>query len=270
MSSYLLGAETAEEGRAMSHKPAPQSAITCVYETKLAELLCNVSVTWCKTSTEHSLSIALDRPSKENHYTCKIDLKNCQYWGKKGLKSFEIEGKHADVYWDFRQVKFSNNPEPRSDYYVALVCDQEIVLLLGDLKDDAYKRTRSKPCLEEATLLRKKENVYGKRLFCTKAMLNEGEKEHDIVIENSISGLGEPEMWISIEGMVMIRIMNLNWRFRGNETIVVNNVPLQIFWDVHDWLFNNSDSSSGSCHGLFIFKPSTIEFYHFLYAWKIE
>lgn len=79
----------------------------------------------------------------------------------------------------------------------------------------------------------------GKGFFCTRAMLNAGKKEHDIVIENSLSGPGDPEMWISVEGAVVIRVLNLNWRFRGNETGMANNVPLQIFWDVvvhHPWI----------------------------------
>ena len=289
-------------GQAKQHKPAPyESAITFVYQAKLAELLCNVSLTWCKRLTTHDLIITVDNPSKENHYTCKIDLKNTQCWGKKGLKSFDIEGTRVDIFWDFRQVKFSSSPEPCSNYYVALVHDEEAVLLLGDLKNDAYKRTRSRPCLDEATLLHKKENVCGKKLFCTKAMLNAGKEEHDIVIENSLSGPGDPEMWISVKGTVVIRIMNLNWRFRGNETVMLKNEPLEIFWDVHDWLF----SSPGSGHGLFIFKlgtldskdadsdsrncsevchngtkhdnvdspngtSSTTEFCHFLYAWRID
>ncbi|KAF4362364.1 hypothetical protein F8388_008248 [Cannabis sativa] len=294
------------------HKSTPQSATTFVYQAKLAKILCNVCLTWCKRVTNHDLTIKIDKPSKENHYTCKIDLTNTQCWGKKGLKSFDIvEGTRVDIFWDFRQAKFStsssssSSPEPCSDYYVALVHDNEAVLLLGDLKNDAYKRTRSRPCLDEATLLHKKENVCGKRLFCTKAMLKYGDKirgEHDIVIENSLSGPGDPEMWISVEGTVVIRVMNLNWRFRGNETIMVNSVPLEIFWDVHDWLFSSPKTGHGI--GLFIFKlgtleeeanpnvitdfdsryfccngskhdhvdspKSTSEFCHFLYAWKVE
>jgi kinesin family protein C2/C3 len=170
-------------------------------------------------------------------------------------------------------------------------------LLIGDLVNDAYIRTKSKPSSEEATLLCKKENVHGKKLFCTRAMLEEGKPEHDVVIETSLSGPDDPEMWISIDGMLASRIMNLNWKFRGNEIVMVNNLPVQIFWDVHDWLFNDL----GTGPGLFIFKPGCLEhssnsnskecieinedsnkydsiednlstngFFHFLYAWRID
>ncbi|CAL0315933.1 unnamed protein product [Lupinus luteus] len=273
-----------------------QHAIIFVYETKVGELNRSIIVTWCKSTTEHSLSMSVEKIcSEENKHTCKIDLESGQSWGKKGLKSFEIDGARVDIFWDFRHAIFSTSPEPSSCYYVALVCKKELLLLLGDLTKDAYKRTRSKPCAEDVTLLCKKENVYGKKVFCTRAMLEEGKRENDIVIETSLCGPDDPEMWISIDGMLASRIMNLNWRFRGNEIVMMNNLPVQIFWDVHDWLFNEI----GSGPGLFIFKPDFFEansnpnsrecpekkedrskdelaeespfsrgFCHFLYAWR--
>ncbi|XP_021905980.1 uncharacterized protein LOC110820709 [Carica papaya] len=273
-----------------------QSSVAFIYQAKIAELLRNVTATWSKNLINHSFSITVENmKDDQNHYTCKIDLKAWQFWGKKGLKNLEVDGRRVDVFWDFRQAKFSSSPDPCSDYYVALVCEEEVVLLLGDLKNDALKRTRKKPSPAEATLLYKKEHVYGKKLFYTRAVLDESQKEHDVVIESSLSGPDDPEMWITVDGTMEIRIMNLNWRFRGNETITVNDVPVQILWDVHDWLFN----SSGSSHGLFVFQPgpldsepnkhknysnnntinekkskdlsqSALECYHILYAWKIE
>ena len=278
-------------------KETLQNSVTLVYQTKLGDSFRSIVVTWCKNPIEHSLSMSVEKPSDDNKFTCKIDLASGQSWGKKGLKSFEIEGARVDIFWDFRHAKFSIDPQPCSGYYVALVYKKEVLLLLGDLVNDAYTRTKSKPSLEEATLLCKKENVHGKKLFCTRAMLEEGKPEHDVVIETSLVGPDDPEMWISIDGMLASRIMNLNWKFRGNEIVMVNNLPVQIFWDVHDWLF----SDLGSGPALFIFKPgflettsdsnsreyternddnsqydllennpSTTSFYHFLYAWKID
>lgn len=280
-------------------KDALQDYVTFIYQTKIASLFRSVVVTWCKNPIEHSLSMSVENPCEQNKYTCKIDLESGQSWGKKGLKSFEIEGARLDIFWDFRHAKFSTNPQPCSGYYVALVYKKEVLLLLGDLDKDAYIRTKSKPSTEEATLLCKKESVHGKKLFCTRAMLEEGKPEHDVVIETSLSGPDDPEMWISIDGMLASRIMNLNWKFRGNEIVMVNNLPVQIFWDVHDWLFNNDNLGSGPA--LFIFKPgflestgdpnskectkrsedsdrhdlieenpSTKSFFHFLYAWRTD
>ncbi|KAJ6753313.1 KINESIN-LIKE PROTEIN (DUF868) [Salix purpurea] len=284
MFAHLPGAEptnnpkpssTEKETEEQTTNKSPQISVTYIYTVELAELCSNVTVTWSKNVLNCSLSISVENPLDENHYTCKIDIKTWQFWGKKGLKSFEVDGKRVDVYWDFRQAKFSNNAEPLSDYYVALVYNEEVVLLLGDMKMDALKRTKRRPSLTEPILLCKKENVYGKRSFCAKAMFQKDKTEHDLVIEYSLSGLGDPEMGIAVDGF-----------------------EVQIFWDVHDWLFSGSSTS----HGLFILKPaaqeggddkvgdgrhcrgndggmydspkerssSTPEFFHVINAWKYE
>ncbi|KAK7386022.1 hypothetical protein VNO78_32071 [Psophocarpus tetragonolobus] len=238
---------------------APQNSVTFVYQTKVAESLRNVTVSWCKDLTDHFLSMSVENTLEENKYTCKIDLESGQSWGKKGLKSFDIQGARVDIYWDLRRAKFSaTSPQPCSGYYVALVYKKEVLLLLGDLKNDAYERTKSSPSLEEATLLCKRDNVYGNKLFCTRAILEDGKTEHDVVIETSLFGPDDPEMWISIDGMLVSRIMNLHWRFRGNEIVMVNNMPVQIFWDVHDWLFTNQDNLE-SGPAFFVFKPVFLE-----------
>lgn len=270
------------------------NSVTFVYQAKVAEKLRCVTVSWCKNPTDHFLSMGVENTLETNKYTCKIDLESGQSWGKKGLRSFEIAGARVDIFWDLRHAKFSaSSPQPSSGYYVALVLKKEVLLLLGDLEKDAYDRTKSKPSPEEATLLCKRDNVYGKKLFCTRAILEDGKTEHDVVIETSLSGPDDPEMWINIDGMLASRIMNLHWRFRGNEIVMVNNLPVQIFWDVHDWLFTDE---VGSGPGFFIFKPgfwetcsdsngkefsersgvsskqeenpSTKGYCHFLYAWR--
>ncbi|GKV37466.1 hypothetical protein SLEP1_g45493 [Rubroshorea leprosula] len=235
---------------------AAQSSVTFIYQANIADMSRKVTLSWFKNPTNHYFNFIVENPSDEkNPYTCKIDLKTWQFWGKKGLKNINIEGRLVEVYWDIRQAKFSTSPEPSSDYYVAIVAGEEVAVLLGDLKEEAYKRTKKRPPSIEPTLRCKKEHVQGKRLFCTRTALAEGEKEHDIMIENSLSGHDDPEMWISIDGTVAIRVMNLHWRFRGNETVLVSNTPIEIFWDVHDWLY--SSAGDGPTHGLFIFKPST-------------
>ncbi|CAN6707905.1 unnamed protein product [Malus baccata var. baccata] len=204
-----------------------------------------VTIIWCKNLMNHSLSIRIDSLDGGFHYTCKIDLKPWNFWSKKGYKSFEVEGNQGEVCWDLRSAKFGGGPEPCSDFYVALVCDEEIVLLLGDMKKKAYKRTKSRPALVEALLYHKKR----------KLKFDENIKEHDIVVASSTSGSIDPEMWISMDGFVLIHVKNLQWKFRGNQTVMVNMQPVQVFWDVHDWLF----SSPGTGHGLFIFKPGPPE-----------
>jgi hypothetical protein len=251
--SYNLSEKTTEE-------PVPskvaQSTVTCFYQTNVAGFWRNVTILWCKNLMNHSLHITVDSVGGESQFSCKIDVKPWNFWSRKGYKTFEVEGNQVEVYWDLRCPKFTGSPEPISDYYVALVSDEEVVLLLGDYKKKAYKRTKSRPALVDARLLVKKENVFAKKSFTTKAKFDEMRKENEIVIDSLTgSNTNDPEMWISIDGIVLLHVKNLQWKFRGNQTVMVDKQPVQVFWDVHDWLF----SGSGAGPGLFIFKPGPVE-----------
>lgn len=234
-----------------------QSTVSCIYKTHIAGFWRNVTVLWCKNLTNHTLTISIDSVETDSHHSCKIDLKPWQFWCKKGDKTFEVDGDQVEIYWDLRSAKFfSSGPEPCSDFYVALVSEDEVVLLLGDYKKKAYKKTKSRPALVEALMFYKKENVFNKRSFSTRAKFDQKEsEEHEIVVESSTAGPRDPEMWISIDGIVLIHIRNLQWKFRGNQTVLMNKLPVQVFWDVHAWLF----CPAGSSHGLFIFKPGPLE-----------
>lgn len=281
--------EEKQTEEAATNKPW-QNFVTCLYRVNVAHLCRFVTATWSKNLASHSLCIAVENFDDEEPYTCKIDLKTWQFWGKKGLKSFKVDEQRVDVFWDFRSAKFSSSPEPCSDYYVALVSNAEVFLVLGDQKTDALKRTKCRPSLGDAPLLHKKENVFGKKSFCARTMLGKGKKEHHIFIETSLSGDFDPEMWIGVDGIELIRVNNLHWRFRGNENIIVDDVPIQIFWDVHDWLYNGPDSGPGMfifMRGLLEMEPNklqngancdlsswelpvSMDLCHFVYAWKGE
>ncbi|KAJ7964661.1 DUF868 family protein [Quillaja saponaria] len=233
-----------------------QSTVICVYQANIAGYWRNVTVSWCRNLMHHSLHVSIESVGGEANYTCKIDVKPWNFWSKKGYKTIEVDGNQMEVYWDLRSAKFSGSPEPSSDYYVALVSDEEVVLLLGDYKKKAYKRTKSRPAFIDAVQYYKKENVFAKKSFSTRAKFDD-RRESDIVVESSTSGPKDPEMWISIDGIVLIHVKNLQWKFRGNQTVRVNKLPVQVLWDVHDWLFSSSGTGTG--HGLFIFKPGPSE-----------
>ncbi|KAG6388527.1 hypothetical protein SASPL_149955 [Salvia splendens] len=283
-----------------------QTSVTSIYQTHIAGYWRNVTVTWGKNAMNYSLGITVDSVDQNNIvYTCKIDIKPWHFWAKKGYKCLEVDGSQLEAYWDLKSAKFLGSPEPVSDYYVALVADNEVVLLLGDNKKKAYKRTKARPPLAEPVIFYKKENVFGKKSFSTRARFDQRKRDHDIVVESATTGGKDPEMWISIDGIILVHIQNLQWKFRGNQTVMVNKHPVEVFWDVHAWLF----CAPGTHHGLFIFKSSCelegnddendsslseslcdgsecsgnsryfsvdghakagVEFCLFLYAWKIE
>lgn len=238
------------------HQKAAQATATSVYQAYVSGNWRNVTVTWGKVLMSYSLNISIDSLDQSDVvYTCKIEIKPWHFWAKKGYKSFQVDGIQLDAYWDLKSAKFSGSPEPISDYYVALVAGNEVVLLLGDNSSKAYKRTKAKPGLADAVMFYKKENVFEKKSFSTRARFDQRKREHDIVVESSTSAEKEPEMWISIDGIILIHIQNLQWKFRGNQTVMVNKQAIEVFWDVYAWLF----CAPGTRHGLFIFKSSEFE-----------
>ncbi|XAR67967.1 hypothetical protein NMG60_11002929 [Bertholletia excelsa] len=230
-----------------------QSVFMSVYRTKLADQSRLITITWCKNLVLHSLSISVEGTEGGSHY-CKVELKPWYFWRKQGCKSFTVDGRCVDVFWDFRAAKFNGETEPTSEYYVAVVCDEEVVLLLGDLKKNAYRKTRCRPSLIDPILVSKREHVFGKKKFFSKVKFDEKGKLHEISIDFKTSCLGcevDLEMEIRIDGNLVVHVKHLQWKFRGNESIQVNKLRVEVCWDVHDWLF-----SAGLRHALFIFKPT--------------
>ena len=167
----------------------------------------------------------------------------------------------VDIYWDFSHPKYVfNGPEPQGGYFVGVVCNDEMVLLLGDKNKEAYKRTRARPPVNDATLLSRKEHIFGKKAFCTKGRIDETDKTYDIAIECELSEENLPEgaapgLSIEIDKQRVIHVKNLEWKFRGNQTVVVDGVSIEVFWDVHNWLFCNS-SPTGIGSAIFIFQKA--------------
>ncbi|KAK7350656.1 hypothetical protein VNO77_09509 [Canavalia gladiata] len=233
-----------------------QSVHVSVYRTKIADHCRFITITWCKNLMLHGLSVSVEGPEGQAQCSCKVELKPWYFWRKQGSKRFMVDGnKPVDIFWDLKAAKFKGETEPTSEYYVAVVCDSEVVLLLGDLKKEAYRRTGCRPALIDPVLVSKKEHIFGKRKFSTRAKFHEKGRCHEISIECKNKGNGEsgvqPEMEIRFDGHLVIHVKHLQWKFRGNESIHLNKMRVEVYWDVHDWLF-----SPGLKHALFIFKPS--------------
>ncbi|KAJ4757582.1 DUF868 family protein (DUF868) [Rhynchospora pubera] len=303
-----------------------QSLVALVYRVEISGICRLVTVTWCKNLLAHGLSVSIQGSRSEsdsddeedkkfycastgmantgtassvgnvkNNPTCKVEMRPWHFWRRYGSKCFHVDGTVIDVFWDLKNARFSSSddPEPLSGYYMAVVSDDEVVLLLGDLKKEAFRRSGSRPSLLDPVLVSKKEHVFGKKRFSTRAKFNEKEKMHEIMVECNSCGRNDIDMAIKVDGCVSVLVRHLQWKFRGNETIFVNNLRVQVYWDVHDWLF-----SPGPRHALFIFKlePIMIEcfpsngeqedhrygdelvieddessdFCLFLYAWRVE
>ncbi|XP_074264491.1 uncharacterized protein LOC141586978 [Silene latifolia] len=112
-------------------------------------------------------------------------------------------------------AKFGSWTEPLEGFYLAIVCDKHMILLLGDMRKEAFKKTSATSVPITPLLLQKGSMFMGRN---TKNFM---------------------------------QVKRLQWKFRGNHTILVDGIPVEVFWDVHSWLFGTSPGSA-----VFMFRTS--------------
>ncbi|CAL8995867.1 unnamed protein product [Prunus brigantina] len=224
---------------------------TCLYHTDLALF----SLTWSRSFLGRSLHLNLlhhsfDSPlpsslSSASPPSFHLHIKPFIFWKKHGSKRLSP---NTRIFWDLSRARFGSGPEPQSVFYIAVVVDDEMTLLVGDLTREAYAKTRAHKAQTPQIPILKREHVVAKKIYTTKARF--GGKLREIQID---CGYGNDlsRLCFSVDGQRVLQIKRLKWKFRGNERIEVDGAPLQISWDVYNWLFE-SDSDDG--HAVFMFR----------------
>ncbi|KAL9320361.1 hypothetical protein ACSQ67_012200 [Phaseolus vulgaris] len=194
-----------------SANKSTQNVVTCVYQCRVGGSSCLITVTWSKNLMGQGLGVAIDDSSSQS--LCK---------------SGTFGG-----------------------FYVGAVVDGQMILLLGDLKKEAFKKTNASPLPHNGFLIAKKEHVFGKKLYGTKAVFCDNGQIHDIVIECDTATVSDPSLVIRIDSKTVMQVKRLRWKFRGNHTILVDGLAVEVFWDVHNWLFGTSLGNA-----VFMFRTS--------------
>ncbi|CAN6452382.1 unnamed protein product [Victoria cruziana] len=228
-----------------------QNMVTCFYLTEVHGQSRLVTVSWCKNLMGHGLSVNFDDDPSSRQCACKIDMKSWFFWKKRGSKAFELGSSTIEVHWDLFTARYGAGPEPIKAFFVAVVADRRLVLLIGDMPQEAQSRINLVGPLPETVLVSRKEHVSGKSLYATKAQFTGCGRAHDIVIEcrEQTGEFREPRLSVRIDKKMVVHVKRLLWKFRGNQTIVVDGLHVDMLWDVHDWLFNPS-----SGHAVFMFR----------------
>lgn len=83
-------------------------------------------------------------------------------------------------------------------------------------------------------LVARRECVVGRQACEGRARLAQGGREHLVHAQVDESG---SKMVVRVDGEVAVQVDRLQWHFRGNKTIIVDGEPVDVFWDVYNWLF---------------------------------
>ncbi|KAK8938811.1 hypothetical protein KSP39_PZI011433 [Platanthera zijinensis] len=215
-----------------------QTASTFLYKVKLStgkSLL--IKLTWLRSNGGPSLSIVVnDFPELIPPWKSKLMTL------KKGAHFFPASSPAVALHWDFSAASYGPGPEPIGNFYVAVTVDAEAALLLGDQRSKFLEKFSKEIEVAEFSMVYREEKVVGSVLHSViRAQFNEGGKYHEITIRCRGGGgfAGEDsELSVSIDDKKVVNVAKLRWNFRGNQTVFIDGLPVDLMWDMHGWWFS--------------------------------
>lgn len=232
--------------------PSVQNAVTCLYKTILSNqkhLL--ITLTWCKNSLSQGLSIAF---GDDQSTAVKLATNSRIFRKLKGSKTVEFDSSSIEIFWDLSAARYESGPEPVDGYYVFVAVDSELGPILGDMGPEAsLRRLKAGARMAKFSLVSRQEHFSGNALYSTKARFCDGGAAHDILIHcgGESEGLKYPVLSVCIDKKTVIRVKRLQWNFRGNQTIFLDGLLVDLMWDVHDWFYS---PGSGPGYAVFMFR----------------
>ncbi|XP_047311151.1 uncharacterized protein LOC124914608 [Impatiens glandulifera] len=260
VSDFSSSSSSSGAGGGSSNKTG-HNLVTNVYQCELGRHhhSCFITIGWSKNLIGQGFSVGID-DTKTDQCLCKIDINPWLFSKRKGSKTLEAYSTKIDIYWDLSSAKFiGSSPEPFEGFYVAIATDQQMILLLGDMPPkEAFKKTSpttTNYAYPPPTTLpfAKREHIYGKKNFSTKVRFCSSINGylHDLAVECDTSGfVSDPCLVIRVDSKIVMQVKRLQWKFRGNHTILVDGLEVEVLWDVHNWL----SGSSSNGNAVFMFK----------------
>lgn len=239
--------------------PSIQNSSTNLYKILLSSSPKQIllKVTWSRSNSGQFLTINFDDNENDNPSSCfKLNTNPRIFRKKKGTKLIEFEHK-VEIFWDFSNAKYNSGPEPITGFYVLILIDSEISLILGDFnaEEAEFKKIiKSASPAAKTTLISRKEYCSGSNIYSTKAQFSDTGIPHEILIKCSgeNEGFKNPGFSVSIDKKMVIKVKRLQWNFRGNQTIFLDNgLLVDMMWDLHDWLFA---AAAGGGQAVFLFR----------------
>ncbi|WOK99747.1 hypothetical protein Cni_G08459 [Canna indica] len=129
-----------------------------------------VNLIWHRTNTgDASVLVAVE--DDEENSSAKRDGQCQVLRKKKGNRPFPAGNSACTLFWDFSAAKYAGAaPEPVKDFYLVVLADDELVLLVGDTCRDFIKsKFERKPRVAEFSMYRRAEQVFGVTHHSTKA-----------------------------------------------------------------------------------------------------
>ncbi|KAJ0088959.1 hypothetical protein Patl1_32382 [Pistacia atlantica] len=216
--------------------PSTPNSVSCIYKTQLSsEKHLLITLSWCNNLLGHGLSINV---CDNTRHPSKFNVNSHQLSHNRGSKIFESCNSKVEVFWDVSNAQYENGPEPSHEFYVIVLVDSELGLILGDMNEEQEELKFS--------LVSRFERFSGSTVYSTKAKFCDSGNAHEILIKC----MGEEEGSMSIDEKKIFQVKRLRWNFRGNQTIFLDDLLVDMMWDVHDWFFKEGNSGCA----IFLFR----------------
>ncbi|CAM8978580.1 unnamed protein product [Rhodiola kirilowii] len=230
--------------------PSVLNAVTSLYKVTLSnQKQLMITVAWSKTQMSIDFRDTIKLSSFKFNVNSRLGFRK-----SKGSKTIESDNWKIEVCWDLSAARYLSGPEPVDGYYIVVMVDSELGLVLGDLAaNKATDKKMSSNHVAKVSLVARKEHCSGSTLYVTKAKFCESGSEHDILIRcgGDEEGLKYPVLYVSIDKKMVMSVKRLQWNFRGNQSIFVDGLLIDLMWDVHDWFFNRPNSCG---YAVFMFR----------------
>ncbi|XP_010256498.1 PREDICTED: uncharacterized protein LOC104596873 [Nelumbo nucifera] len=155
------------------------------------------------------------------------------------LSTTEVE--YMAVVEAAKEVNRHLGPEPVGGFYIVVLADSELGLVLGDMGEEVVcKKFKAIVSVFQFSLVSQTKHFSGNPLYSIKVQFCDTETPHDILIRCSREDKVLKYLVLSacIDKRKVIQVKRLQWNFRGNQTIFVDRLLVDMMWDVHDWFFN--------------------------------
>ncbi|KAJ4953499.1 hypothetical protein NE237_030331 [Protea cynaroides] len=115
---------------------------TCVYNIDLGVF----AVTWCCNVIGRVLHMDLRLDNQDEDLSFRLNIKPFLFWWRHRSKRFNLNNptRKVQIFWDLTKIKFDSGSEAQSGFYVVVAIDGEMILVVGDSCDEAYRKTRAK------------------------------------------------------------------------------------------------------------------------------
>ncbi|CAK8544018.1 unnamed protein product [Lathyrus sativus] len=224
----------------LNNNPSIQNSVTCIYKLSIQNQELLITVTWTKKLIRQGFIINVDSDF------VNVISKN------RGDETFRLQTFQVKLTWDLSTARYDEGPEPVEGFYIIVYVNSELGLFLGD-KEDESSLQEKKTHGARISMVSRSERFSGTSVYATKAKFSETGILHEILIKCGVEdGSKSHALCLFMDKKMVFQVKRLKWNFRGNQTIFVDGLVVDMMWDLHEWIFNHHSNDSVSC--VFMFR----------------